>query len=272
MPLANADPFDQHVNDDAWILSRAYAEDLNGRLRRYAEKTGYGIYIVMLRDKREVRDLMPRLFVAEKLDTIWPAGAIVLVVAYENREARIATSENLNRKFAQAQTITEIEADLRRVASGNNWDRDYNIESAVEESVIRLNEALDPWFYVLEPTSTKGVWSHYRILPEIILFLFVPFASFMTAMILMALTTAGSYDWFGRVIVSSFAGCAVAIAAAFFFRLRGGILPGAVVYSVLAGCIVGTVVGALKPFWFNDKFTGKKSDAWWSGPVHFYRG
>jgi hypothetical protein len=63
-----------------------------------------------------------------------------------------------------------------------------------------------------------------------------------------------------------------AIAEAFLLRQPGGISLAGLYYSGIVGFTVAAAVGALKPIWFNDKFTGKKSNAWWSGPVHFHWG
>lgn len=265
-------PVDKHVSDRAGILRRSYAEDLNARLERYATKTGYGIYIVMLRDHDELRDFATQVFASEQLEKLSADGTVALLIAHRNKEARILTSENLRPKFAQPQTITDIEKALRRVGSPNRWDRDYKIEFAVEDSVVWLNDTIDPWFYVLEPTSIGVIWRQHSISAEMILFPLAPFAALMTAIILMALTAAGSLSCLRRLMISGVAACAVGIAAAFFFRQPGGIVPGAVIYSAVAGFVVGGIIGALKPFWFNDKFTGKTSDAWWSGPVHFHWG
>ena len=270
-PLANADPLDQHINDETATLSRSYAEDLNRRLNHYAEESGYGIYIIMLRDQADVSYFMQRLFVWEKLDKVSRDGTVALVIAYRNREARIATSENLNRKFAQPQTITDIETALRRVGSRNYWDRHYNIESAVESSVGAIIDTIDPWFYVLESPSDSDRYAH-SALAEVLLLPLVPFSALMAAICLMAFTRLGNLNVFARAVTAGISASLLSVVEAFLVRQRGGLLPGALIYAVVVGFVVGGVVGALKPFWFNDKFTGKKSDAWWSGPVHFYRG
>jgi hypothetical protein len=226
----------------------------------------------MLHDHDELTNFATRLFTSDQLERLSADGTVVLLIAHQNKEARILTSENLNRRFAQPKTITDVEKALRRVGSPKYWDRYYKIESAVEDSVLWLNDTIDPLFYVLEPASTLEVRRLHSISAEMILFPFAPFAALMAGMTLMALTAAGSLSGFWRLLVAGFASCGVAIMAAFFLRQPGGIVPGAVVYSALSGFIVGGTVGALKPFWFNDKFRGKTSDAWWSGPVHFHWG
>lgn len=270
-PPANADPLDQHVSDDAMVLSRSYAEDLNRRLNRYAEEAGYGIYIIILRDQEEARYFMRRLFLWEKLDKVSRDGAVALVIAYRNREARIATSENLNHKFAQPQTITGIETELRRVGSRNDWDRNYKIESAIESSVGGIIDTIDPWFYVLDGPSERVQYTRSAI-AEVLLLPIVPFSALMAAICLMAFTRLGNLNFFARATTAGISASLLATAEAFLVRQRGGLSPGALIIAVFVAFIVGGAVGALKPFWFNDKFTGKKYDGWWSGPVHFYRG
>ncbi|HEY1265756.1 MAG TPA: TPM domain-containing protein [Candidatus Binatia bacterium] len=271
MPSANADPLDQHVTDDAMVLSRSYAEDLNRRLNHYAEQTGYGIYIVLLRDQADVSYFMRRLFVWEKLDKVSPDGAVALVIAYRNREARIATSENLNRKFAQPDTITYVEKQLAWVQNRQFWRDNFTIEEAVENSVGKIIETIDPWFYLLEPSSERGVYFH-SILAEMILFPLAPFSALMSGIFLMAFSRVGDFGVLARSMIAGVSASLLAVAEACLLRQPGGILPAVLYYSMIAAFVVAALVGALKPFWFNDKFTGKKSDAWWSGPVHFYRG
>jgi uncharacterized membrane protein YgcG len=266
---SDAGPLKEHVIDPTATLQPQYAADLSDRLERYSKKTGYGIYIVVLRDNAELKTFAMRLFASDQLELLSPAGTVALLVARQDKEARIATSENLNRKFLQPESITAIEVELRRVGSRRN---DETMEYAVEYSLEKIIQTVNPWFYVLDPPSGSAGNIFHPVTAEVVLFPLAPFSALMVGMILMALTPAGSLGSLARLILCSLAGSAIAITAAFLFRQPGGLVPGALFYAAAAGFTVSGVVGVLRPIWFADKFTGKRSDAWWSGPVHFHWG
>jgi len=132
-------------------------------------------------------------------------------------------------------------------------------EAAVERRVEALLEILDPWFHVLDPPAAKmGPMFARTPIAETILFPLAPFLGLMVGALLMALTSAGQLGTSGRFLVSGFAGCFVAVAAAFVVRQPGGVVPGTLYYSAALGFIISGLIGVLRPFWFDYKVRGTK--------------
>jgi hypothetical protein len=94
----------------------------------------------------------------------------------------------------------------------------------------------------------------------------------MTGLVLMAFTSAGRLPWLARFFVSGYLGCSILAVLAFLIRQPGGIGPAAFYYGLGMSFAAAATVGALRHLWFAASFKGRKSDGWWAGPVHFWRG
>jgi hypothetical protein len=257
---------DMRIKDYTAALTRPYAEELNWRLARYAEDTGYDIYIALIDNQNEFTALTAPLLRSRALEKSWSKGFVVLSIGTFSRHAAIATSDNLRERFSRSGIINHIERNLRRIG-----EKHRTTDRAIEYAVNKIIDTIDPWFYVLPP-SQQFPWGLHSESAEIGLFLLAPLSAWMLAMALMAFSSAGGLGAFNRAMLCGVCGLLLAIAEAFLLRRPGGISPGGLYYSAIAGFTVGAALGALKPFWFEDKFSGKKSDAWWSGPVLFHWG
>ncbi len=264
----NLPPLSMKVNDLAAVLNPIYSADLDWRLARFAEKTGYAIYIVVMDgDYREsLLSIGTEAFELNQLADKGSAGTVLLLIATQDARVAIATSKNLHRMFSRFQVERNIENILQQNAK--------QPEMAVECALDAILNRIDRWFYVLDPPSPAFGSSLLVRSPmaEMILLPAAPLLGLMTGLVLMAFTSAGTLPWLARFFVSGYLGCSIVVVMTFMIRQPGGILPGMFFYATAMGFTVSGTVGALKPFWFTDTFKGKKSDEWWAGPVHFWRG
>jgi hypothetical protein len=278
LPL-RAEPSDlpslsMRVNDFAGVLDSSYRSDLNRRLARFDEKTGYAIYVVLLAadSNQNLIAIARELVEQNQMEKSWSSGVVLLLIAPQNEQVAIATSQNLQKKFSGPQLekdIQYIQHLLQRRIKNRYTTNEYIVEHAVNDILILIN----PWFYVLDPPSVDsrfGALLLHSPTAEVILFPLAPLLALMMGIILMAITSAGNLSGAARFLVSGFLGCFIAIAAAILLREPGGISLGMFYYSAGMGLLLSGTVGALRPLWFNDTFQGRKSGE--PGPVFFRYG
>jgi uncharacterized membrane protein YgcG len=256
------------VNDFAGVLHPSYSADLDRRLARFDKSTGCAIYIVLIASDydQSLTAIARDIFKLNQLEKTWSARTLLLLIDTRKGAVSIATSQNLHRSFSGSQVENKIQNMLQRRAKNPNITVDKIVERAVHDVLVLIND----WFYMLEPPTGRS--SIDALLTrsskaEVILFPLAPFLALMTGIILMAFTSAGGLPWATRLFVSGCLGCLVAVATAFLLRQSGGILPGILYYSAVMGFFVSAAIGALKPLWFNDKFTGRKPGE--PGPLYF---
>jgi len=257
------------VHDANGFLNDSYRNDLERRLARFEVVTGQAIYIAFLDGEynQSLVGIANDLFERERLENRGITGALLLLIATHDRNAAIAVSRNLRKRFSRSGT----DAQIRRVLS---FDRQSK-EVALEYSLQVLLAGIGHWFYRFDPPSRElGNFADWLRSPmsEMIILPCAPFFGMMTGILLMALTSAGVLSWGARFIISAVSGCFVVLVLIFIVRQPVGILPGMFYYGLSMGFVTSGMVGALRSFWFPESFQGKKSNAWWSGPVHFYRG
>jgi hypothetical protein len=266
----HVEPFDlpavsMRVNDAAGVLNPSYGRDLDRRLRRLNEKSGYEINIVLMAGdhSKSPIEIAWELFELNGLENSAAAGTVLLLITVQDGQVAIASSTNLRRKFSGSRAEYEIQNTLRQMAK--------QPEVAMEYVVHQVLARIDLWFYVLEPPAVHSDPDLLFVrspMAEIILFPLAPFLGLMTGLVLMAFTTAGELPALGRFFVSGYAGCLVVVAAVFLIRQPGGISPGMFYYGVGASFVVSAAVGGLRPFWFNEQFKGRKAGDL-TGPLYF---
>jgi uncharacterized membrane protein YgcG len=262
LATGSAPALDMRVKDFTAVMNPSYTEELNWRLARYAEDSGYDIYIALVANQNEFTALTAPLLRSRALEKSWSKGFVLLSISSFSRHTVILTSDNLRERFYHSRIIEEIEQIVEVV------EKKYTtMDGAVEYAVEKIIDTIDPWFYVLPPPREFPRGFFHSETTEVILLGFAPLSAFMFAIALMAFTSAGGLGILKRLAICGVYGLIIAIAEAFLLRQPGGISPAGLYYSGIAGFTVAAAVGALKPFWFEDKFSGKKSDAWWSGPV-----
>jgi uncharacterized protein len=260
-------PLETRVNDFAGFLNPSYRSDMENRLRTFQESTGYAICIVLTPADydRSLTGMVWELFESNQLEQNGSSGTVLVLIAANKPDVAIATSQNLRRKFSRAQ----VEQKVRQSLTWGAKDHDRGIEYAIQDVLV----AIDTWFYVFDPPSGQSTLDFYITRwrgADIVLFPLAPFLGFMTGIILMAFTSAGGLTGAARFFVAGYLGCALAVAAAFLLRQPGGILPALVYYSSIVGFGVSGTVAALRPFWFNDSFEGRKPGE--PGPLLFHWG
>jgi uncharacterized membrane protein YgcG len=252
------------ITDLAAVLNPNYRADLDSRLTRLADKSGYAIHILLMPGDYEgsLVNIAAGQFDLKKLETSSSAGTVLVVIATRDSRVETTTSKNLRGKLSSSDLEREIQSTMLRHSK--------EPEQAIECIVNAVLVAIDPWFYVL-PSPGPNVPASLVRFPtaEIILMPLAPFAGLMVGIILMAFTSAGNFPWLGRFFLSGYLACFIVVGIAFAIRQPGGILPGMLYYSAIMSFLVGGSVGALRTHWFADTFKGKTSDAWWGGPVHF---
>jgi hypothetical protein len=245
------------VNDFSSFLKSTYVEELEGRLRRFNERTGYAIVVVVIStgENEQISKLIAQIFSANELDKWGLAGTVLVLITVEEGWVIAEPSQKVEKKFLKPGVVDKIERFEPRDPERR--------EVAVERRVETVVQILDPWFYVLDPPSSDylSILTRHPT-AEVILFLLAPFLGLMTGMVLMAFTAAGKTPVLGRILICGLMGCFVALAAAFIVRQPGGIVPGMVYYSAGFGFIVSALVGALKPYWFTDTVRGRKPGEW----------
>jgi hypothetical protein len=233
-------------------------------LTRFAETTGYAIYVVTMDVdySDQFRSIATEVFESNQMEAKAVAGTVLLFIGAQDGAVAVVTSKNLQKRFSNFPPGKFTENAFKQP------------EMAVEIGLDAILSVIDRWFYVLDwpaPAFNSLVFVRSPT-AEIILFATAPIFGLMTGFVLMAFTSAGRLPWLGRFFVSGYLGCCIVVVFTFLIRQRGGIVLGMFYYGAAMGFGVSGIVGALRPFWFNNAFKGKKSHAWWSGPVHFWRG
>lgn len=181
-----------HVNDFSAALKPRYSEDLNRRLTRFDQKTGYGIYIVFIAgDQNQSLDaLAGKMFELNELERRGSAGTVLLLIAPKNGQVAIATSKNLRGKIFG---ITSRKQHSEYAGASSDCDRIY-----FGKSVTQDLGPDKPWFYRLDPPSVYIDFPFIRRpTAEKILFPLAPFLGVMTGIALMAFTSAGDLRGIG---------------------------------------------------------------------------
>jgi uncharacterized membrane protein YgcG len=242
------------VNDFPSSLQVPYVKDLEVRLRRFNERSGYAIIVVVIArgEDEQISDLISRLFVNNGLEKWGLAGTVLVLITVEEGWVIAEPSQKLEGKFLEPRALERI----NHFFNGEFNNREVAVERRVQE-VLKI---LDPWLYVLDPPSTNlNLVLARSPTAEIILFPMAPFLGFMTGVMLMAFTSAGELRACGRFLVCGFLGCFVAVITAFLVRQPGGIAPGMLYYSAGLSFVVSALIGGLRPFWFTDKVRGRKA-------------
>jgi uncharacterized membrane protein YgcG len=259
-------PLTTKVIDLAAVLDPQYRADLDSRLARLAEKSGYAIHIVLTPGSyHDLINMTENQYDLNKLASFGSAGTALIMIAPEESRVLIRTSNDLLRTVSPSHLEKQIESILGR--HGKKPER------AIEYSVNAVLLAIDPWFYVLPSPAPNIPTSLVRFpIAEMVLLPLAPFIGLMTGIILMAFTSAGKLHWPARFLVSGLVSGLVLVSLVPFIRQPGGIIPGMLYYGAITSSLLAGFVGALKTYWFSDTFKGKASDAWWAGPVHFRQG
>ncbi len=250
---AEAPSLSRMVNDFSSSLRVAYVNDLDLRLRRFNEKTGYAIVVVIIPtgEDKQISELIRQLFIKNQLKRRSVDGTVLLLITAKEGWVIAEPSEKVEKKFLRpgaVETVTYFYDDEFK-----HWD------AGVERRVQAVIRILDPWFYVFDPPSTDPalILEHFQT-AEVILFPLVPFLGLMIGIALMAFTGIGHWPGYERFIVCGFFGCSAALASAFILRQPGGIAPAMVSYSAVLGFVVPGMVAALKPYWFYETVRGRK--------------
>jgi len=242
------------VNDFQSFLQLAYVKDLEVRLRRFNEKAGYAIVIVVIPsgEDEQISKLIAQLFVNNRLEKWGVAGTVLVLITVQEGWVIAEPSQKLEEKFLKPRALATIK---------HFFPPEFrNREAAVERRVEAVVKILDPWFYVLDPPSTNPILLFvHSPTAEIILFPGAPFLGFMTGVMLMAFTAAGQLPASERVLVCGFLGCFVVVVTAFLVRQPGGIAPGMLYYSAGISFGVSALIGGLRPYWFTDTVRGRKA-------------
>ena len=239
------------VNDFSSSLQVAYVKDLEVRLRRFNEKTGDAIIVVVIPsgEDEQISNFIAQIFVNNGLEQWGLGGTVLVLITVQEGWVIAEPSQKVEKKFLKVEALNRI----NHFFPGEFQYR----EAAIERRVEAVLEILDPWFYVLDPPRDLNVFARSPT-AEIILFPAAPLLGFMVGVILMAFTSAGKLRASGRFLVCGFLGCVVALATAFLVRQPGGIAPGMLYYSVGLSFAVSALIGGLRPYWFTDTARGRK--------------
>ena len=254
----------RHATEPSRIVTVSeYFTDLEHRLARFRQKTGYAIKLV------EVYGVAAQnmdVVATEQFDQLQrehpeSKAIVVVVVDITGGGAAIKTSENLRDRFPNA----DVEKKIMAMLQGRSQIRN------TEQVVHLILEHLNLWFYVLEPSKTSMYLVRYPT-AEMILLVFAPIFGMLTGISSIAFTRLrylrpGSRFWVCGVI-----GVCVVMVFVIIVRQPGGIYPGMFGYALGIGFLVSGIVGLLKRFWLYETFKGRQSGGWWSGPVHFWNG
>ncbi|MSP38419.1 MAG: TPM domain-containing protein [Deltaproteobacteria bacterium] len=241
------------VNDLPSALRSDYTKDLEKRLRRFNEKSGYAIVIVMIPsgEDEQISELISQFFATNRLEQWSSAGTALVLMTVQEGWVIVEPSPKIEKKFLTTWAAERID--------GISEQESKNREIALERRLQALIEILNPWFYELDPPSAPADFAFYRSpTAEIILFPLAPFIGLMVGAALMAFTSAGQLQANGRFLVGGFVGGLVTVLIVFLVRQRGGIVPGMLYYSASISFVVAALVGALRPFWFRETIRGRK--------------
>ena len=241
-----------------------YVIDLEGRLSRFRQKTGYVIKLVELYGvaRQDMSVVATQRF--EQLQKAHPEskGIVVAIIGAATDGAAVRTSDALRARFPEQAIEKQIARILQR--------RPQTFASS-EQIVHVILEHLDLWFYVLDPSKTSMFLVRHPI-AEMILFVFAPVLALLTGISAIAFMPIRHFRRWSRFWVCGILGVCVAIVFAFIVRQPGGIYPGMFGYALGTGFAVSGIVGLMKNFWLYETFKGRQSGGWWNGPVHFRNG
>jgi len=241
------------VNDSSSSLRFDYANDLELRLRRFKERSGYAIVIVVIPsgENERISELISRFFAANNLEQWGLAGTVLVLITVQEGWVIVEPSQKIEKKFLTTWAAERIE----NISESESAYR----EIALERRLQAVIEIIDPWLYELDSPSAKLDFAFSRSpTAEIILFPMAPVLGLMVGAALMAFTFAGGLRASGRFLVCGFVGCLITVVGAFLIRQRGGIAPGMLYYSAGMSFIISALVGVLKPFWFVETVRGRK--------------
>lgn len=245
-------PLSALVNDFSSFLQAAYVKDLETRLMHFNEKTGYAIVVVIIPsgEDKQISKFIAQIFASNELEKRGLAGTVLILITTQEGWVIAEPSQKVEKKFLKLGAIDRIKYFFP--------SESLRPEALVERRVEAVVEILDPWLYVLDPPHKELNLFTRSPTAEIILFPGAPFLGFMVGVISVVFTFAGKLPPFGRFLVCGLLGCVVALAAAFFVRQPGGIVPGMLYYSVASSFVVSALIGGLKPYWFTETVRGRK--------------
>jgi hypothetical protein len=240
-----------------------YFSDLEQRLLRFRQKTGYTIKLV------DVYGVAPQdmdIIATEQFDLLQKddpksKGIVVAIISTAEGRAAIKASEHLRARFPKS----NVERKITSILQGRSQT------FTIEQIVHVIMEHLNLWFYVLDPSKISMFLVRYPT-AEMILLVFAPVLGLLTGISSSAFTPVRYFRQWSRFWACGIVGICVAIVFAFIVRQPGGIYPGMFGYALGMGFIVSGIVGLLKKFWLYETFKGRQSGGWWNGPVHFHYG
>ena len=244
------------------FTGKEYFTDLEQRLSRFRQKTGYAIKLVELYGvaPQNMRVVATERFEQHQKDHPGSKGIVVVVFGTAGGGAAIKTSESLRARFPK-----DVEANISTILQRSP-------QTYVAEQIVHvILEHLDLWFYVLEPSKVSMFLVRYPT-AEMILLVFAPVLGLLTGISSTAFTPVRYLRQWSRFWACGIVGICVAIVFAFIVRQPGGIYPGMFGYALGMGFIVSGMVGLLKKFWLYETFKGRQPGGWWNGPVHFHYG
>lgn len=241
------------VNDFSSSLQVGYVKDLEMRLKRLNEKSGYAIIVVVIPsgEDEQISNLIGQLFANNGLEKWGLAGTVLVLITAKEGWVIAEPSQKVEKKFLKPGALERI----NHFFPGEFKNREGTVEGRVEAVL----EILDPWLYVLDSPSKDLIFFAHSPTAEIILFPLAPFLGFMTGVMLMVFTPAGELPVFERFLVCGFLGCFVALATALLVRQPGGIAPGMLYYSATLSFAVSALIGGLRPYWFTYTVRGRKA-------------
>jgi hypothetical protein len=245
-------PLSRMVNDFPSWLKPAYVKELEMRLRRFNQESGYAIVVVIIEsgENEQISQLISQLFASNSLEQWGVEGTVLVLITAEEGWVIAEPSQGIEQKFLRPGALAKI----HHIDDGSD-----RRELAVERRIHAVLEILDPWLYVLKPPATNPELLFARFpTAEMIVFPLAPFLGFMAGVMLMAFTAAGELPAFNRFLVCGCVGSVVAVLAAFLVRQPGGIAPGMLYYSAVVSFVVSVLIGTLRPYWFSDKVRGRR--------------
>src|SRR5215472_2117965 len=98
------------VNDFASFLGVGYAEDLEMRLKRFNQKTGYAIVVVVIPSGEDERisDLISQLFVNNGLEKWGLAGTVLILVTVQEGGLSSSPVKKWSKKFLRPGALDRI--------------------------------------------------------------------------------------------------------------------------------------------------------------------
>jgi uncharacterized protein len=247
--------FSARVNDLPPLLLGNYRADLEARLRRYEEKTGHAVVIVVIPnlEGEEINSFARKLFETRQLGRIGSVGTILILIAKREEQVAVETSGYFQDKFSEFEARQKVHAAFKRSLAANGGER------GMEAGVQAMMEVIDPWFSMLEPPSnTSGLVPVLGTqVVAVIVVILAPVVGSLIGFLLIISTRVGKLQAWARLLSCGCCGSVVVVAMALLLRPAGGIAPGLVYYSASMGFIVSALIGGLSHYWGALKITDR---------------